>query len=253
MRWLGAALLTLILLGPMATSAHSQTREPVVMQPRVLSPQEYLLNDSSKVGGRTSLPGEVTEGYTPEQDTVFAHELAARVSAHARFLYHTHELSEALSTMQALQRPPSIWENINRTMSIPAALLAPSPQEITQHQVNIARAMYVPGVLMFPMGTGNLQVSFGDIARVFGLEEDVTPRIRYVIDQTTEVTVVIYAASAVAVNVIFNGIQSPGAYELIWDGLMENNKPAPKGDYVAEVQLGDQRVMRKRIVWPPAR
>ncbi len=73
------------------------------------------------------------------------------------------------------------------------------------------------------------------------------------VDQTIEVTVVIYSSSAVRIATLYNGIQPPGAYEVVWNGLTDNNTPAPKGDYVAEVQLGDQRVSRKRIVWPPTK
>lgn len=253
MRWLQASILAMLFIGPMATSARSQSRESVVVQPRVLSPKEYLLQDTSKSDGRYNLPGEVSTTYLPEQDSAFARELAARASSHARFLYHTHQISELLRVSEALTRPPTLWETINRMMDIPAEMLAPSPQEVTQYQLNIARSQYVPGVLMFPMGQGNLQVGLSDIAKVFGMVEDVSPNIRYALDQTTEVTVVIYSASAVRVATLFNGIQAPGAYEVVWNGLTDNNTPAPKGDYVAEVQLGDQRVSRKRIVWPPTK
>ncbi len=253
MRWRQAGILALLLIGPMATSARSQSRESVVVQPRVLSPKEYLMTDSTRSGGRYNLPGEVSTSFTPDQDSAYALELAAAASSHARFLYHTHQISELLRMSEAFVRPPTLWESINRMMDIPAEMLAPSPQEVTQYQLNIARSQYVPGVLMFPMGQGNLQVGLSDIARVFGMTEDVSPNIRYAVDQTIEVTVVIYSSSAVRIATLYNGIQPPGAYEVVWNGLTDNNTPAPKGDYVAEVQLGDQRVSRKRIVWPPTK
>ncbi len=241
----------MIVFGPMISSAQTQKRESVVVQPRVLSPAEYLLQDTTN-SIRTSLPGEVSSSFLPSQDSSYARALAARVSAQSRFQYDAQQISIAMRTMQALQRPPSLWETINRNMAIPSAMLAPSPQEVAQYQINIARSTYVPGVLLFPMGSGNLQVGLNDIAKLFGMVEDVTPRIRYVIDETIEVTVVVYSPSAVAVATLFNGIQAPGAYELVWDGMTDANQPVGKGDYVAEVQLGNQRVMRKRIVWPPA-
>lgn len=148
-----------------------------------------------------------------------------------------------------LQRTPSIWEQINTTMNIPHEIMQPSPQERTQYQLTIANAMYVPGVLLYPMGTGNAMINFNDIAKVFGFGEDVSPVIRYVVDETIEVEILLYSTQAIIVRTLFNGIQAPGTYTITWDGREQNGKQVTDGEYIAEVRLGGERIMRKRISW----
>jgi hypothetical protein len=152
--------------------------------------------------------------------------------------------------MAALGPPPSPWENIQRNLDIPAQMLAPSPQEVLQYRLAIANSQKVPGVLLFPMGTGNFSATFGDIARVFGLAEDVSPSIAYRVDETMEVSIVIYSASAIVVRQMFRGVQSVGAYRVEWDGKNDVGRIVPNGDYVAEVRLGTARIVRKRIIVP---
>lgn len=226
------AVLTLLVLCITLTAAFSQID---------------TLNSQS----RTHVPGDVSGTTTPKQDSAYKYALAINISGRSRFEYHTRIFFDAMRASADLERKPSSWENIQRNLAIPPELLNPSPQEITQYRMNIANAQYVPGVLMWPMGTGNLQVNLGDIAAIFGLVEDVSPRIAYAIDETTEVTVVVYSASAILIRTIFNGVQKPGTYQLDWDGRSDAGKLVANGDYVAEVQLGDKRMMRKHIVWPP--
>jgi hypothetical protein len=223
------------------------------MKPRVLTPQEYLMGDTSHLGDRSTLPGATMSGYTKQQDSAYARALALGIPARARFMHATRELSSTMSLAHAVERPPTMWDNLNRNMAIPREMLAPSPQQIAQYRLNIAQSQYVPGVLMFPMGQGNLQIGLGDIAALFGLTEDVSPKIKYLVDETTEVTIVIYSAGALKVATIFNGIQPAGVYEIVWNGRGEDGRMVQNGDYVSEVRLGNQRIMRKRIVWPPTK
>jgi len=207
--------------------------------------------DTVRNGGRTHIPGNVTDGYLPLQDSAYRLALQLSMSGRARFHFDVRTYNEAIKAAVALQPKPSEWEIMQRNMMIPASILAPSPQEITQYRMNIANAQYVPGVLLWPMGSGNLQVNMSDIAKVFGLVEDVSPRISYAVEEPSEVVIVIYSASAILVRTLFRGVQSPGSYELDWDGKNDAGKMVIRGDYIAEVQLGRQRIIRKRIVWPP--
>ena len=200
---------------------------------------------------RTHVPGQITTPYSPAQDSLYKAALSVMTTGRARFQFDTREFSDAMRAAAELAPKTSNWENMRRNMAIPPELLAPSPQEIAQHRLNIANSQYVPGVLMWPMGTGNLQVNMGDIARLFGLAEDVSPNIAYVVDETSDVTIVVYSASAILIRTLFRGVQSPGAYNLDWDGRNDAGKMIGNGDYVAEVQLGKTRIMRKHIVWPP--
>ena len=247
-RHIGSTLLVLLVSAAVA-EAQSSDANSVVMQPRVLSPREYLTGDTTRRADDLNIPGATSGGYSALQDSAYKRALAIDVPARARFMHTTRILSSTLSTARALEPEPTLWDNINRNLAIPREMLTPSPQQVAQYQVNIANSQYVPGVLMFPMGQGNLQISMGDIAKLFGLTEDVSPRIQYVVDETTEVTITIYNASALKVATIFNGVQPPGVYEIVWNGKDEGNRPVAPGDYVGQVRLGNQRIMNKRIVW----
>jgi hypothetical protein len=239
----------LLLLGALSYAAAQDGDGSVVLQPRVLSPAEFLSVDSLGDNGRIAIPGQVRSRSSAEQDSMYAAALALRIPASIRFATSLMETSTALRYSAELQRPRSIWEQINNTMNIPAKILQPSPQERAQYQLTIANAMYVPGVLLYPMGTGNMQINLGDIAKVFGFGEDVSPVIRYVVDETIEVEIVIYSTQAINVKTVFKGIQAPGAYTITWDGRDQKGKPTIPGEYIAEVRLGGERLMRKRISW----
>ncbi len=239
----------LILLGALTTAVAQDGEGSVVLQPRVLSPAEFLAADSLGDNGRIAIPGQVRTRSSAEQDSMYAAALALRIPASIRFATSLMETSTALRYNAELQRPRSIWEQINNTMNIPAKILQPSPQEKAQYQLTIANAMYVPGVLLYPMGTGNMQINLGDIAKVFGFGEDVSPVIRYVVDETIEVEIVIYSTQAINIKTVFKGIQAPGAYTITWDGRDQKGRPSLAGEYIAEVRLGGERLMRKRISW----
>lgn len=241
-------LIAMIIVATTQSFAQPATKSGA-MQPRVLSPAEFLMADSTFDETRMAIPGEVRQRSTAEQDSAYAAAMALRIPAARRFAASLQETSSFLRYRAELERRPSIWEQIRSTMDIPAAILQPTPQERTQYQLTIANAMYVPGVLLYPMGTGNAQVSFGDIAKLFGIAEDVSPVIRYVVDETIDVDIVIYSTQAIAISQPFRGIQAPGAYTLTWDGRDANGKTAVDGEYIAEVRLGNQRIMRKRISW----
>lgn len=206
--------------------------------------------DTSRYSPRTGIPGDPGVAFTAGQDSLYKQALSTVVSPQSRFEFESRMVTEALRTMAALVPPPSPWENIQRNLNIPAEMLAPSPQQVAQYRISIANAQNVPGVLLYPMGTGNFSASFGDIARVFGLTEDVSPGIAYRVDETMEVSIVIYSASAIIVRTMFRGIQSAGTYRVEWDGKNDDGRTVPNGDYIAEVRLGMERIVRKRMVVP---
>jgi len=239
-----------VLLSVAAGHAYAQpSTKGGAIQPRILTPAEFLMADSTYDDSRVAIPGEIRTRSTAEQDSAYSTAMALRIPAARRFAASLQETSSFLRYRAELERRPSIWEQIRSTMDIPSSILQPTPQERTQYQLTIANAMYVPGVLLTPMGTGNAMVSFGDIAKLFGIAEDVSPVIRYVVDETIEVDIVVYSTQAIAVSQPFRGIQAPGAYTLTWDGRDANGKTVVDGEYVAEVRLGNKRIMRKRITW----
>lgn len=206
---------------------------------------------SDSARSRRNLPGEVTTRYSTAQDSAYRQALNVTTSVRVRFSHDVRTLAYTMETTSRIVPQESAWEAIARTMNVPSSIYAPTAQEIVQNRINIANAQYVPGILLYPMGSGNLQVNLGDIASMLGLQEDVSPRIRYTVDETTEIEIVIYSTQARIVASLFSGIQAPGQYDIVWSGQDDQGRPVYPGDYVAEVRIGTGRIARKRIVWPP--
>lgn len=222
----------------------------VVFGIQCLSATTAFQIDTGRSAPRSGVPGDIDVRYSREQDSAYKQALSTNISAQSRFDFESRSVSEVLRTIASIAITPTPWENIQRNLEIPSEMLAPSPQEITQYKLAIANSQYVPGVLLYPMGTGNFTATFADIARVLGLAEDVSPSIAYSVDETMEVSIVVYSASAILVRTIFRGVQARGSYRLEWDGKSDNSKTVPRGDYIVEVQLGNKRIVRKRIVVP---
>lgn len=225
-------------------------RESTVMQPRVLSPRDYLYTDTLAARERDAQSAVFAQQQSA-QDSAFKQALQLDITATSRFAAMTRMLQVAWETQKAVKRDPSPWEMAMVTMNIPAEMLQPSPQEMTQRAIAIANSQYVPGVLQRPMGTGNLQVRLSDIYKFLGLVEDVSPRVVYDVDEATYIEIVIYSAQARVINTIFRGGQQAGRYEIIWNGRDDAGRTVANGDYIAEVRFGTARIQRKRIVWPP--
>jgi hypothetical protein len=243
------ALFLLVLAS--TTSMAQGDRESTVMHPRVLRPSEYLYTDSLGGTTRGTESGAVYTLSRTMQDSLFQEALKVDITAAARFAAMTRMLQSSWEAQQAMKREPSAWEFAMATMDIPAEMLQPSGQEMTQRAIAIANSMHVPGVLIRPMGTGNLQVRLADIYRMLGITEDVSPRVVYDVEEATNIEIVIYSAQARVINTIFRGGQLPGRYEIVWNGRDDQGRTVANGDYIAEVRFGTTRLQRKRIVWPP--
>ena len=64
------------------------------------------------------------------------------------------------------------------------------------------------------------------------------------------VEVVVYSPQARVIAVLLKMHQPTGKYQITWNGRDEKGRRMPTGDYVAEVRLGDERFVRKRIQIP---
>ena len=228
------------------TLAYSQQPRSAVMQPRVLHPAEYLYSDSARAREQDAIITMMQS----TQDSAFEAARRMDITAAARFAATTRMLQQAWEAMTAVRREPTPWELIAATMNIPTQMYTPSPQEVAQRQIMIANSQYVPGVLLRPMGTGNVQVRMNDMYRMIGLTEDVSPRIVYSVDEPSMIEIVIYSTQAKVVATIFRGMQPAGRYEITWNGVDDGGNAVANGDYVAEVRLGNERMQRKRITWP---
>jgi flagellar hook assembly protein FlgD len=53
--------------------------------------------------------------------------------------------------------------------------------------------------------------------------------------------------NAVIIATMFDGIQSPGDFTYTWNGRDDSGRLLPVGDYVGEVRIGKEKLIRKRI------
>jgi len=223
-------------------------QQTMITQPRRISPAQYLTGDTLLPADRATTPGEGLYYFSPEQDSAFVRELRTPITAAQRFAQATRMLSEVVIANKVFKREPTPWELAMQTMDIPSAFYIPSAREVVQRQIGVANSMNVPGVLLWPMGSGNMQIGLNQIAQFFGLAEDVSPEIRYSVDSPANVEIVVYSTQARVIATLFNGPQSRGTYEIMWNGRDEGGRQMINGDYVAEVRIGQDRIVRKRIV-----
>ncbi len=218
----------------------------------------FFLTVSSSTVAQMATPepykGQVTTGVTPHQDTAFKRAMAVKVTARLRFMDQLQQSAAILEATTALTPPPSAWERAMSNMAmLTPDLIAPTPEQVMAHKLNLQAATYVPGVLLYPMGTGNLQVGLGAIGRFIGIVEDVSPRLVYSLPEASEVRIAVYSSSALEVRLLFKGIQPAGAYTIDWNGLDDLGHEVVRGDYVAEITIGQNKIIRKRIMWPPTK
>ncbi|MBR3090812.1 MAG: hypothetical protein IKH10_02320, partial [Bacteroidetes bacterium] len=83
---------------------------------------------------------------------------------------------------------------------------------------------------------------------LLGIIEDTSPEIKYSLGMIADVEIVIYSVQAKVIATIFKGTQRPGSYKITWNQRDDKGKKMPYGDYIAEVRIGTDRFVRKRIV-----
>ncbi len=52
--------------------------------------------------------------------------------------------------------------------------------------------------------------------------------------------IAVYNQNGHFVKMLFSGIKTPGNYSLVWDGLDENGRAAPRGIYIYRIRVGDE-------------
>jgi len=187
--------------------------------------------------------------YTREQDSIF--DLDSRLSL--PFLYlikRSFDMTDSYwrDFLKELDMQPNNVLQASFTR-MPENIFEPTQTERVQHSINQQMAFAsVPTVSPNFMGNSGLGVNLRDIGLFLGLVEDVSPVITYNLAITADVEVVVYSISAKVVATIFSGTQRPGRYTFHWNGRDDSGKRMPSGDYIAEVRIGAERFVRKRIV-----
>jgi flagellar hook assembly protein FlgD len=135
-----------------------------------------------------------------------------------------------------------------QVLDFPSEYYTPTGEQMTAQWDNIMRSQYVPFMQTIP--SAGIQVPLSAITTFLGLTEDVSPVIKYEIDFSDEVEIVIYSIQARVVRTMFKGNQTPGTYKFTWNGLDDYGRKMLTGDYIGEVRIGKSRYVRKHIQIP---
>lgn len=211
----------------------------------------FIIKEDSTAAAEKSLPtssDDITGSqYTPEQDSNFFRDSRLSFS----FMYWLKKGLEASQSQWAdiLQYNENLPGNALKTSFslMPANVFEPTTAETVQHMLSRHNALSVPTVRSYWDDIG-MQFNIRDIGVLIGAIEDVSPKITYTLTLVSDVEIVIYSVSAVQVATIFSGTQRAGKYTLYWNGKDDAGKRMPAGDYIAEVKVGQERFVRKRIV-----
>ncbi len=206
------------------------------------------LDKSDIMRDSTILPGNFNLLFSPYQDSAYYSALRLNIPITTRF-YHDLQLFSGQWQMSTDEQGLTLKELANKNIQdLPEDYFKPSGTEIAMYQYNIYQSQYVPYVqTMKPFG---LKVSMDAIGSFLGLTEDLTPTITYSLFETSHVEIVIYSVQANVIATIFSGKQVPGNYSYTWNGRNDRGMKMGSGDYVAEVRIGKNRYVRKRIYIP---
>lgn len=185
--------------------------------------------------------------FTALQDSIFLRALRAKsnnISTDAIFYADLKLLeSEVLSMKRIIGATEE--DILRKNLELHPENLLPSPVEQTLSQYNLLQSQYIPYVRTYnPFGA---KIPLSSISSFLGFVEDVSPVISYSLNTKEEVRVVIYSERAIAVRVLFEGTQASGNYRIIWDGKGNDGQKMPRGDYIGEVRIGSNNLIRKRI------
>ncbi|MDT3739769.1 MAG: FlgD immunoglobulin-like domain containing protein [Candidatus Kapabacteria bacterium] len=184
--------------------------------------------------------------FLPEQDSAFYRALRLQLPINV-IVRNNLRFSDDVWYLEKRISEGTPWQvAVQNIRNIPPEFYNPSPVEMVQRQTMIENSFEVPFVATYKRY--GLKISTEAIASMLGLTEDVSPKITYSIDFTAQIEVVVYSIRSVVVATLFNGLQSPGNYTLTWNGRNSEGKLMPPGDYIAEVRIGNERYIRKRIV-----
>lgn len=239
-------LLCCLLLFGLAVDAHAQHNGGTdsTDAPSVVTDTLSTSVDTTDQGTTAVLP------YSREQEEKYRSALRLHLPPSARFRAEARMMADEWMVYTELRRT-SPMAALRSNMDIPDELYIPTDREQYLHDYSIAMSRYVPN-LGPPRAAGStgLTMPLRSIAQFFGLVEDVSPTVNYSVEYPAVVEAVVYSTQAKVVAVMFKGVQQPGRYSLTWNGRDDLGKPLPGGDYIAEIRIGQESIVRKRIQIP---
>jgi hypothetical protein len=230
------------LLVPVALAQHVQPP----LRPQERTPASVLQEQQYPTIHPDSLPGGKPGEFLPEQDTFYLRALRLQVSPSVRLAL---DIERLMSNFEIVRRKPSLespWQAALRNMTLSARALVPDPREAVQRQLATMSSTSIPVHRVGQLSSVSIPMSA--IGSFLGIVDDVSPRMTYRVRETARVTAVVYSTTALVVRRLLDQEQRPGVYEVEWDGLDDNGRRMPEGDYMIEVRIGDRGTERKRVV-----
>jgi len=229
----------------------SNSVNSILKKPRIFTPIQAITGDTVTKDTIKTVeqitPGSRTE-FSPEQDSAYYRMMRLGIAPGTLAQLHAKIISLGIA-MRKEQEQENPFAIALRNLDLPPEYYQPRSEDIVQREEMIARSQAIPTGRPGGM-RGGLSIGLNDIGVFLGISEDVSPIITYAVDYSMKVKVVIYSTAAREVAMMFEGLQNPGKYQLTWNGRDDKGRPMPSGDYVAEVRLGDDRFVRKRITIP---
>lgn len=223
----------------------------IIKKPRKLTPLQTITGDTlrkdSVTVNESLIPGS-RNTFTPEQDSAYYRMLRLGMAPGTLAQMHAKIISMGFANMRE-QEQENPFTIALRNLDLPSEYYQPRSEDIVQREEMIARSQAIPTGRPGGM-RGGVSIGLNEIATFLGLAEDVSPVITYVVEFTMQVKVIVYSTAAREVAMMFQGLQNAGTYKLTWNGRDDKGRPMPSGDYVAEVRLGNDRFVRKRITIP---
>lgn len=211
----------------------------------------FLSRDSVSKYKKTSdtviLTGPRIIRFTPLQDSAYIRSLRAKslnISSDAIFYADIKLLESEILLLKKIDVITNA-EILRRNTQLPVESLQPSAVEKTLYQFNIMQSQYIPFVRTYNFF--GPKIPFSTIGSLLGLVEDVSPVLKYTLDYEDEVRIVIYSERAIIIRVLFEGKQYAGQYQILWDGKDNYGTQMRRGDYIGEIRIGENKLIRKRI------
>lgn len=229
----------------------SSSVNTILKKPRVFTPIQAITGDTiSRDTTKKSeqiVPGSRNQ-FSAEQDSAYYRMMRLGIAPGTLAQLHAKIISLGIA-MRKEQEQENPFAIALRNLDLPPEYYQPRSEDIVQREEMIARSQAIPTGRPGGM-RGGVSIGLNDIGVFLGISEDVSPVINYVVNYAVNVKVVIYSTAAREVAMMFQGQQNPGKYQLTWNGRDDKGRPMPSGDYVAEVRLGNDRFVRKRITIP---
>ncbi|TAE34441.1 MAG: hypothetical protein EAZ92_00010 [Candidatus Kapaibacterium sp.] len=248
----------LIPSGGMLLFAQQKSQRPLLQKPdTVYTSRQIITADTLNTRGDSTIVGTTPPGeypFTPEQDRAFYEALKMQVDPAMRFHFEAQRFSAMWMAAQELQKL-SPRDIALANMAVDPRVLEPTPRDREAYKYGIAQSFTIPGVYepykryggLPGMGGDGISIPLSLIGSLLGLTEDVSPTIRYIVEQPTEVEIIIYSIQAIAITRILKETQNAGGHSVTWNLTNEAGLRVPNGDYIAEVRIGLQSIVRKRI------